>query len=312
VYSLLNTTDSELLNINGVGEKTVAKINEQITSLDQKNYSIGETEDGEYELESWPLRGERRKTIRTAEAILQIFRKKEHFGHHRKIADRLTGWAHDQRDDGFESVNEELCKQMYNLSPHELNTGILFDKNETYASIDKLIETIDSTTQKARAIIKFCADTDRTSVIEQAQTEVLNSIKEKEAARKEQRKQEKQAKAFLENPPELVNGWEHVPTPAEDVIAYNGQFQDRNCVVALFDTGDYISIRAFEHEKWETIDWSVELIGTALDNTRSHGTANFPETILEGAQDMIEFLNKDRFEFTPDQIPDPHYPCQPN
>lgn len=310
IYSVIEATDSELLSLDGIGEKTVAKIRDNIDSTNDVSYSVTETDDGEYTISNWALRDTKRKIINQAEEIILTFRKKEYFGHHRKISDALTNWASEHRDNGFETFDREFCNQVYELTPHELNTGILFDHDETFESPDAAVGALESAYQKARVIVAFCGDTDHQEVLTEAKEEVKSAIKKKEQERKEKRRQEQQAEDFLADPPGEVNGWTFVPTPVDGVIAYNGEFQDRYCVVALFDDGDVIRIRAFAHDKWKTIDWEADDLGSELyDNTESHGTANFPETMKEGAQDMLEFLRKDWFEFSPDEIPDPYYPC---
>lgn len=286
---LFDATDTAITSQSGIGEETLDKVRDA-DPANGEPYKIVK-QDGEYTIAEWDLKADDRSTILTGNEILNALLRAGNLGHHSTISKRLAEWAKTHRTADDSTTDRSLWKSIYNLTPDEINFGGLYDPEETFETPQGPVTALKEATTKANALIAFCNETERKHILTEAKSEATAEIKSKIQARKEARKQKQLQEEFISDPPETIHGWELIETTAADVYAYNGVFQKQPSVISLFEDEEFVRVRVFSHNEWEQINQAVTPLTDELNRVDSTATGRTPETLQEGATELIDFLS---------------------
>lgn len=297
---LLNATDQAITNTDQIGSSTLETIRRELDPSYGKDYTVVKQGDG-YVFSEWTEKADERQDILTGEYILEKLVSADEFGHHANVTDELVEWAQENKHN--DDISDDLLNAVYKLSSTEINFGSLFDPTKEFDDPSEMEAEREAAVLKARALMAFCDTTGRRGVYGKAEKQAQQQIESEEEQRKEEQRRKDQAKRVLSDPPAEINNFQLVETPIDEVVAYNGFFNNDPTVIALYKDSEYVRIRAFPHENWEEIDWNMDSVCDYMtDEVYSTPTGSTPETLQEGASQLIDWLNNDWFEFEPNDV----------
>lgn len=271
-------------------------------------YTVTETEDGVV-LGEWQRWNGDYQTIKTGELILEELLAKNEFGHHAVLTRSLQEWA-PTRPSESDDITKTQAEAIFDITANEVNFQKLFDSDNVYESEAELEEAKAAAIEKAEALELYCEQTGRDAVLasaKQAAEALSESKREEKRAKIEERRE---AERFLKFPDDQIAGWEREPEPHPAYLAYRGYLNARPMVAALYETDEFVKVRAFPLAIWRTITDELDEgsgihnsnteIGNELDEYHSEPTGKTPETVLKGAQGLKDWLTTFNIKSKPD------------
>lgn len=310
VDDIVDQTNAQLQDYKWVGPATTQQIRASFDTNVGDDYTIKEQGEG-YEIAEWTEPADEDVDIRTGEILLRKLISAEHFGHHAEVRNEITEWASGQSRSSDSVVAEELIEAAFELLPREINFGTLFieeDFEDGSYSEEQEHKLHWEAVLKARAVMAFCDLNDKKSVLADAQNEAQDEIEKEREAEKEERHQKLEAQKILNysNDYQTIAGWDRIGMSTHGAkLAYRGWWKDEPHVIALYETSEFVKVRAFPLIEWydardaaSDSDWA-----DTLDQAFSNPTGKTPDTFEEGAGDLRDWLQSNESE-EPEDFPD--------
>lgn len=303
VFNLTETYDSpaeiatesedNLLEVFGIGEKTATTLSNAFTIDHGESYDLAETEGDDIEISEWELLADDRVTIKIGERLLQSLLSDE-YGHHNEVADALLDWCRSHREDDSDRLSEVLpdhVRSLFELGPSEINFGRLLSEDDTWDDREQAIDDIEQAHQWARGVIAFCEDNGFEDDVEHAEEAVRSEAQEVLKEREKEAAKRQRAHDLLRDPESEINGWKLCRfSHDEDIVAYRGVYYEQATVAVAFVGEEHARVRRFHYPEWASINHIDDLTPELLNDTRSEPTGNYPETMQEATEDLIELL----------------------
>ena len=153
----------------------------------------------------------------------------------------------------------------------------------------------------------FCDLNEKKSILAAAQSEAQAEIEKEREAEKQERHQKLEAKKILNygSDYKTIAGWSRIGMSTHGAeLAYRGWWKDEPHVVALYETSEFVKVRALPLIEWYDArdsatesDWA-----DTLDQAFSNPTGKTPDTLEEGAGDLRDWLQSNPSE-EPEDFP---------
>lgn len=233
-----------------------------------------------------------------AELLIDHARSHSDYGHHRYLSNALIEWAGEYRDDDAPDYWRPCA---FNLSSWELNTGTL---EPTAGDEVTEADVPEEVTKKARTIISWTSEIFDKSINTLVGDQIRKQYAEYWADSLSEYETRRVGRLFLENAPELCNGWVRLHSPP-NALVYAGldapsttatkEEQDEGdepAVAILFESGGYVRLFTLELDAYAkfTMDTCQRIEYDDIDLENRRERISNPESWAEGATDLLDHM----------------------
>lgn len=309
--ALLDASDESLKQYHQVGPSAIDAIREELDpTYVNDEYTIEQTDSG-VKLDKWTDRTGAYVHITTGEVLINELLSAEHLGHQATIINTITNWvgAYEQSTNNT-PLSKSIQEAAYSLTPHEVNFATLLPEDDRYESVDALEDAVNTATQKATLLMTFCRETGRREVCVTAAKAARKTLQKKRDEEKRAQQRQRRADRILKHYVDEIEGWSQVRKSHFAYIAYRGWFRDRPTIVALYETDEFVKVRAFPLSDWHTTHATADIeprsgetAANELDNAFSEPTGMTPDTLEAGALALDDWLTSNSSETRPDVTP---------